>query len=52
MPYKHRKSIYFDLDTIRDLIFKGYTIVYQINTKENIIIVIGFTNYKDQPFDK
>ncbi|WP_226960598.1 type II toxin-antitoxin system RelE/ParE family toxin [Sulfurimonas paralvinellae] len=31
MPYKCRKSIYFDDDNIRGLIFKGYTIVYKVN---------------------
>jgi len=28
MSYKHRKSIYFNSENIRDLIFKGYIIVY------------------------
>jgi plasmid stabilization system protein ParE len=31
MPYKHRKSIYHDDENIRDLIFKGYTVVYMID---------------------
>lgn len=30
MPYKHRKSIYHDDENIRDLIFKGYAVVYMI----------------------
>jgi plasmid stabilization system protein ParE len=30
-PYKFRKSIYFDNSNIRDLIFKGYTVVFRIN---------------------
>ena len=30
-PYSFRKSIYFDNVLIRDLIFKGYTIVFRIN---------------------
>ncbi len=30
MPYKHRKSIYHKDENIRDLIFKGYTIIYII----------------------
>ena len=28
MPYKHRKSIYHDDENIRDLVFKGYTVIY------------------------
>ena len=29
-PYKHRKSIYYDDEAVRDMIFKGYTIIYEI----------------------
>lgn len=28
-PYKYRKSIYFEDAEVRDLIFKGYTIVLE-----------------------
>lgn len=47
LPYKQRKSIYFDDDNIRDLIFKGYTIVYRIKPDEKIIEVFGFTKNKE-----
>lgn len=47
-PYKQRKSIYFKDENIRDLIFKGYTIVYRIKTKENIIEVFGFVKYRER----
>ena len=30
MPYKYRKSLFYDDDNVRDMIFKGYTIVYYI----------------------
>lgn len=40
MPFRNRRSIYFKDENIRDLIFKGYTITYQI--KPNEIIVFGF----------
>ncbi len=29
-PYKYRKSIYYDNDNIRDMIFRDYTIVYEV----------------------
>jgi len=29
-PWQYRKSIYFDDIEIRDLIFKGYTIVFRV----------------------
>ena len=39
-PYKNRKSVFFNNKNIRDLIVKGYVIVYQITLQE--IIVFGF----------
>jgi len=46
-PLKHRKSIYFDDQNIRDLIFKGYTIVFRINNKT--IEVFGFVKCQHSP---
>ena len=43
MPLKSRKSIFFEKDEIRDLIFKGYIIVYRINYDDDSIEVFGFT---------
>ena len=37
-PYKYQKSFYFDDENIRDLIFKGYTIIYKIE-KDKIIVL-------------
>jgi len=37
MPYKCRKSIYFDDDNIRDLIYKGYTVVYKVDEEKSIL---------------
>jgi plasmid stabilization system protein ParE len=51
MPFKHRKSIFFDRDDIRDLIYKGYIVVYKINEKDNTIEVFGFTKYEENPFE-
>lgn len=46
-PYQYRPSIYFDDIQIRDLIFKGYTIVFKIDT--NTIEVFGFVKYQNKP---
>ncbi len=46
MPYKCRKSIYFDDDNIRDLIFKGYTIVYKVDETKEQIAILGIKKYK------
>jgi len=48
-PYRYRKSIYFEEESIRDLIFKGYTIVFRI-AKEHIE-VFGFVKYQNEPTD-
>jgi len=52
MPLSHRKSIFFDREDIRDLIIKGYVVVYKINKKENAIEIFGFTKYENDPFSK
>jgi len=43
-PYKYRKSFYFDNDEIRDMTFKGYTIIYEIDLEENSIIILNIFN--------
>lgn len=47
MPYKYRKSIYFDDENIRDMIFKGYVTPYEIDKITNTITVLGITKYKN-----
>jgi mRNA-degrading endonuclease RelE of RelBE toxin-antitoxin system len=46
-PYRFKKSTYFRDEYIRGYIFKGYTIVYAINEKENIVIIFEFIKYMD-----
>ena len=50
MPYMHRKSQFFDREDIRDLIYKGYVVVYKVNEKNDIIEVFGLIKYEDAPF--
>lgn len=47
MPFKFRKSIYFEDESIRDLIFKGYTIVYKVDELQKIITIIGIKKYQN-----
>ena len=47
-PFKYKKSIYFDNENIRDMVFKGYTIIYRINMKKDLIEVIRIFN-KNKP---
>ena len=52
MPYACRKSIFFVREDIRDLIFKGYIVVYKVDKDNGFITVFGFTKYKNEPFEK
>ncbi len=49
MPYKNRKSLSFDNENIRDLIFKGYVIPYLIDENKNEIVILGI--YKNNLWD-
>lgn len=48
MPFRNKKSIYFNDDSIRDLTFKGYTIVYRVKEIDELIEVFGFTKYRER----
>ena len=39
-PYQCRKSIWFENEKIRDLIFKGYTVPYLIESDQIVILDI------------
>jgi len=46
MPLKHRKSIHFNDENARDLVFKGYTTTYYIDINYDKIILLGIKKYK------
>jgi len=43
-PYQYRKSVYFHHDNIRDMIYKGYTIVYEIDSEEKRLELLSIFN--------
>jgi plasmid stabilization system protein ParE len=47
-PYKFRKSFYFNDENIRDMMFKKYTIVYEIDVDNDMIIILNIFN-KNKP---
>ncbi len=47
-PFKYRVSFYFDDKNIRDMTFKGYTIVYEINIEKECIEILRIFN-KNKP---
>jgi len=40
-PYKFRKSYYFDDEKMRDMTYKDYTIIYEVDLDNNIIIILN-----------
>ncbi len=48
MPYKFRKSFYYDSENVRDLIFKGYTIPYLIDSDKNKIVLLDIFKWIDK----
>jgi plasmid stabilization system protein ParE len=46
-PYHYKKSIYFNDELIRDYVFKGYTIVYKINSEFEIVEIFEFIKYME-----
>jgi plasmid stabilization system protein ParE len=48
-PYQYMKSIYFDDENIRDMVHKGYTIIYRIKPKSKIIEIIRIFN-RNKPY--
>lgn len=47
-PLKYRLSIYFQNENVRDMTYKGYTIVYKVNFQKNTIEVLRIFN-KNKP---
>ena len=43
-PFKYRPSFYFNDKNIRDMTFKGYTVVYEINFKKDCIEILKIFN--------
>ncbi len=39
-PYKNQKSIYFDDENVRNMTFKGYTVIYEIFEDKIEVITI------------
>jgi len=53
MPEKYRKSYYFDDEKMRDMIYRGYTIIYEIG--DEVIEIHDIFNHNlpvdDDPVD-
>jgi plasmid stabilization system protein ParE len=45
-PFQFKKSKYIKNENIRDYVFKGYLVVYEVDIEKNIVSVFGFIKYK------
>ena len=51
-PYLYRKSKYFDNDNVRDMVFRGYTIVYEVDKINQQIILLSIFNKNLPDFEE
>ena len=49
-PYRCRKSVHYNDENIRDLIFAGYTIIYEVSVET--ISVFALTKYENYQSDE
>lgn len=43
-PFKYRKPIYFDDENVRDMIFYGHTIIYEVTLLHQTITILTIFN--------
>jgi len=46
-PFHFKKSRYIENENIRDYVFKGYVVVYEVDIENKIVSVFGFIKYKN-----
>ena len=45
-PFLFKKSIYSDDEYVRDYVFKGYTVVFKVDSKLKIVLVVAILKHK------
>lgn len=45
-PFHFKKSRYFENENLRDYVFKGYVVVYEVDVENKIVSVFGFIKHK------
>jgi hypothetical protein len=46
-PFLFKKSIYFDDESIRDYVFKGYTVVFKVDLRLDTVLVVAILKYRN-----
>ncbi len=47
-PMLHRRSIYYEDKNHRDMVFKGYKVIFKIDKSKDTIFVIGLVNMQKE----
>ena len=50
-PFKYKPSVYFDDKNVRDMTYKRYTVVYEVNLKKDSIEILKIFN-QNKPSQK
>lgn len=45
-PFNYKKSFYYEAESYRDYVFKGYTITYKIFENEQLVLILGIIKNK------
>lgn len=45
--YNFKKSAYFDDESYRDYVFKGYTTIVKVDLEQEIVYIIGVLKYRN-----
>lgn len=48
MPFKFRKSFYFEDENVRDMIFKGYTLPYLVDIQKDTLVLLDIFKWKSR----
>ncbi len=49
MPFRYRKSRYYNDENIRDMTFRGYCITYKIQEEKDLVTAIGLRKNQERP---
>lgn len=47
LPYRCRKSLYYNSDQYRDMVIKGFTVTYKVDDSKRVIYVLGVFRSRD-----
>ena len=46
LPFHFKKSKYFEDENIRDYVFKGYTVIFQVDMLNETVLIVAILKHK------